>query len=98
MCYHNHHRDKSGKSKGTAPIALLTGQALQSDWVALVLQQVAAGHHVACSASEPPRASLALRPNPCEHPRPTQMAAEPAFVKPAADVGNASTRQRGKAA
>ena len=98
MFYHNHHRYKSGKRKGKAPIELLTGQALQSDWVELLLQQVAEGHHVAFSASEPPRASLALLPNPFEHPRPTQMSVEPAFVKPAADFGNASTRQMGKAA
>ena len=98
MFSHHHHRYKSGKSKGKAPIELLTGQALQSDWVELFLHQVAEGHHVAFSASEPPRASLALLPNPLEHPRPTQRSAEPAFVKPAADCGHASTRQMGKAA
>jgi len=98
MFYHNHHRYKSGKRKGKAPIELLTGQALQSDWVDLLLHQVAAGHQVACGASEPSRASLELLPNPLERPRPAQMSSESAFVKPAADVSDASTRQRGKAA
>jgi len=98
MFYHNHHRYKSGKRKGKAPIELLTGQALQSDWVDLLLRQVAAGHQVACGASEPSRASLELLPNPLERPRPAQMSSESAFVKPAADVSDASTRQRGKAA
>jgi hypothetical protein len=98
MFYHNHHRYKSGKRQGKAPIELLTGQALQSDWVDLLLHQVAAGHQVACGASEPSSASLGLLPNPFERPRPAQMSSEPAFVKPAADFGNASTRQRGKAA
>jgi hypothetical protein len=98
MFYHNHHRYKSGKRKGKAPIELLTGQALQSDWVDLLLHQVAVGHQVACGASEPSRASLELLPNPLERPRPAQMSSESAFVKPAADVSDASTRQRGKAA
>jgi hypothetical protein len=98
MFYHNHHRYKSGKRKGKAPIELLTGQALQSDWVDLLLSQVAAGHQVACGASAPSRASLELLPHPLERPRPAQMSSEPVCVKAAADVSNASTRQRDKAA
>jgi len=98
MFYHNHHRYKSGKRKGQAPIELLTGQALQSDWVDLLLHQVAAGHQVACGASEPSRALLELLPHPLERPRPAQMSAEPACVKAAADVSDSSTRQRDKAA
>ena len=98
MFYHNHHRYKSGKRKGKAPIALLTGQALQSGWVALLLHQVAEKHQVALGASEASRASLELLPNPCARPRPTQTSSEPAFVKSAADFGHASTRQMDKAA
>ena len=98
MFYHNHRRYKSGKRKGQAPIELLTGQALQSDWVDLLLHQVAAGHQVACGASEPSRALRELLPHPLERPRPAQMSAEPACVKAAADVSDSSTRQRDKAA
>src|SRR4030095_3205406 len=89
MFYHNHRRYKSGKRKGQAPIELLTGQALQSDWVDLLLHQVAAGHQVACGASEPSRALLELLPHPLERPRPAQMSPEPACVKSAADVSDA---------
>lgn len=98
MFYHNHHRYKSGKRKGKAPIALLTGRVLQSDWVDLLLHQVAAGYQGACGSSEPSRASRELLPHLLERPRPAQMSSEPACVKPAADVSDASTRQRGKAA
>jgi hypothetical protein len=38
MFYHNHRRYKSGKRQGKAPIELLTGEALEADWVALLLQ------------------------------------------------------------
>ena len=92
MFYHDHHRYQSGKRKGKAPIELLTDQALQSDWVDLLL------HQVACGASEPSRAARELLPNPFERPRPAAMSSEPAFVKPAADCGNTATRHMGKAA
>src|SRR5438128_10141133 len=36
--YHNHRRYKSGKRQGKAPIELLTGEALEADWVELLLQ------------------------------------------------------------
>ena len=98
MFYHNHHRYKSGKRKGKAPIELLTGQALQSDWVDLLLQQGAEERQDAYGASEPSRSLLELLPNPFEHPRPAQRSSESACVKPAADFDNASTRQRVKAA
>lgn len=38
MFYHNHRRYKSGRRQGKAPIELLTGQALQGDWVDLLIQ------------------------------------------------------------
>src|SRR5712691_13392463 len=37
MFYHNHRRYKSGKRQGKAPIELLTGEALDADWVALLI-------------------------------------------------------------
>jgi len=39
MFYHNHRRYKSGKRKGKAPIELLTGEALEADWVELLTLQ-----------------------------------------------------------
>ena len=38
MCHHNHRRYKSGKRQGKAPIELLTGEALEADWVELLRQ------------------------------------------------------------
>jgi hypothetical protein len=38
MFYHNHRRYKSGKRQGKAPIELLTGEALEVDWIELLLQ------------------------------------------------------------
>jgi hypothetical protein len=38
MFYHNHRRYKSGRRQGKAPIELLTGEALQGDWVDLLMQ------------------------------------------------------------
>jgi len=38
MFYHNHRRYKSGKRQGKAPIELLTGETLESDWVDLLIQ------------------------------------------------------------
>src|SRR4029450_12148580 len=45
MFYHNHRRYKSGKRQGKAPIELLTGEALEADWVALLIQHVQATSH-----------------------------------------------------
>jgi len=38
MFYHHHRRYKSGKRQGKAPIELLTGEALEVDWIALFIQ------------------------------------------------------------
>jgi hypothetical protein len=38
MFYHNHRRYKGGRRQGKAPIELLTGEALQGDWVGLLIQ------------------------------------------------------------
>lgn len=40
MFYHNHHRYKSGKRKGQAPLELLTGKPLPAEWWELLSQQV----------------------------------------------------------
>ncbi len=40
MFYHNHHRYKSGKREGKAPIELLTGEPFEAEWWELLLQQV----------------------------------------------------------
>ena len=40
MFYHNHHRYKSGKRKGRAPLELLTGKPLPAEWWELLIQQI----------------------------------------------------------
>src|SRR2546428_7921074 len=42
MFYHNHRRYKSGKRPVKAPIELLTGEALDAAWVALLIQHTQA--------------------------------------------------------
>src|ERR687896_2118821 len=53
MFYHNHHRYKGGRRQGTAPIELLTGEALQSDWVDLLIQHKREAEANANRASSP---------------------------------------------
>ncbi|WP_286019323.1 hypothetical protein, partial [Candidatus Venteria ishoeyi] len=40
MFYHNHHRYKSGKRKGKAPIEILTGEKLEKNWLQLLFDTV----------------------------------------------------------
>jgi hypothetical protein len=98
MFYHNHHRYKSGKRQGKAPIELLTGQALEIDWVDLLLQQVGAGHHAALGASQPFSMPLELVPNPHERSRPIETSPDVAIAKPIVDGDSVSPPPMGKAA
>src|SRR5216117_2687241 len=63
MFYHNHRRYKSGKRQGKAPLELLTGEALDADWVALLIQHTQAASQGPSLTS---RAPLALVPYPPE--------------------------------
>jgi len=62
LFYHNHRRYKSGKRKGKAPIELLTGEALEADWVELLRQQINRQQEATLNACEPARAPRQLRP------------------------------------
>ena len=48
MFYHNHHRYKSGRRKGQAPLELLTGKPLPAQWWELLIQQVKKGAFPKC--------------------------------------------------
>ena len=98
MFYHNHHRYKSGKRQGKAPIELLTGQAFETDWVDLLLQQVGEGHHAALGTSQPFSMPLALVPNPHERARPIETSPDVAIAKPIVDGDSVSPPPMGKAA
>ena len=60
MFYHNHRRYKGGKRKDKAPIELLTGKTLESDWVDLLIQHK---REAEPNASVAPRAPLELVPS-----------------------------------
>jgi hypothetical protein len=62
MFYHNHRRYKSGKRQGKAPIELLTGEAMQAEWVELLRPQINRQHEATPEVCEPARAPLQLRP------------------------------------
>jgi len=70
MFYHNHRRYKSGKRQGKAPIELLTGEALEADWVALLIQHTQEASRGASLTSSAP---LALVPHRHEHTTPAPM-------------------------
>jgi len=67
MFYHNHRRYKSGKRQGKAPIELLTGEALEADWVALLIQHTQEASRGASLTSSSP---LELVPHRHEHTTP----------------------------
>ena len=69
MFYHNHRRYKSGKRQGKAPIELLTGEALEADWVELLLQHTQEASRGASLTSSSP---LELVPQRHEHTTPSQ--------------------------
>ncbi len=69
MFYHNQRRYKSGKRQGKAPIELLTGEALEADWVELLLQHT---QDASRGASLTSGSSLELVPHRHEHTTPSQ--------------------------
>ena len=69
MFYHNHRRYKSGKRQGKAPIELFTGEALDADWVELLIQHTQGTSSGTSLTSSSP---LALVPHCHEHPTPSQ--------------------------
>ena len=72
MFYHNHHRYKSGKRQGKAPIELLTGKPLEAQWWELLLQQVNSTQDATTTDASPPRPLLPLMVN---HDRRTEQRA-----------------------
>jgi hypothetical protein len=79
MFYHNHRRYKSGKRQGKAPIELLTGEALEADWVALLIQHVQATSHSPSLAASTP---LALMPHRHEPTTPSPLPPGQASLEP----------------
>ena len=82
MFYHNHRRYKSGKRQGKAPIELLTGEALEADWVALLIQHTQEASRGASLTSSSP---LALVPHRHEHTTPSQTPPGQAILEPSTE-------------
>ena len=82
MFYHNHRRDKSGKRQGKAPIELLTGEALEADWVARLLQHAQEASQGPSLTSSTPRV---LMPHSHEHTTPSQTPPSQATLEPSTE-------------
>jgi len=79
MFYHNHRRYKSGKRQGKAPIELLTGEALEADWVELLIQHIQETSQSTSLASSSP---LELVPHRHEPTTPSQTPPGQAILEP----------------
>jgi hypothetical protein len=96
MFYHNHHRYKSGKRQGKAPMELLTGTPLAAPWWELLLRHVKTEQGVPSDTlpSRPPLHLVRHTDGKTEH---QVMAADPAIVdRP--DVAEHTRRDKGSAA
>jgi hypothetical protein len=83
MFYHNHRRYKSGKRQGKAPIELLTGEALQGDWVDLLIQHKREASTNASGVSSP---VLEFVPRHHGQTAPLGIPPDQAVCKPSADA------------
>jgi len=84
MFYHNQRRYKSGKRQGKAPIELLTGEALEADWVELLIQHTQGTFQ---DPSLPSSSPLALVSHCDEPTTPSQMPPGPETLVPSTEAG-----------
>jgi hypothetical protein len=83
MFYHNHRRYRGGRRQGKAPIELLTGKALQGDWVDLLIQHKREASANARGASSP---VFELLPSHHEQTAPAEIPTDQAVCEPSADA------------
>src|SRR5256886_6350304 len=83
MFYHNHRRYKSGRRQGKAPIELLTGEALQGDWVELLIQHK---REASANANESSSPVLGCVPRHPGQTAPLEIPADEAVCEPSADA------------
>jgi hypothetical protein len=95
MFYHNHRRYKSGKRQGKAPIELLTGEALEADWVALLIQHVQETSHGPSLAASAP---LALMPHRHEPTTPSPLLPGQASLEPGTESALSGSSMEAEAA
>ncbi len=82
MFYHNRRRYKGGRRQGKASIELLSGEALQGDWVDLFIQHKREASAHASGASSP---MLAFVPSPHGQTLPSQTPPDQTICEPSAD-------------
>jgi gamma-glutamyl:cysteine ligase YbdK (ATP-grasp superfamily) len=85
MFDHNHRRYNSGRRTGKAPIELLTGEALQADWVELFIQHK---QEVSRDASGAARPALEVVLGRHGQTPPSETPSGPAICAPSADAGH----------
>ena len=83
MFYHNHRRYKGGRRQGKAPIELLTGEALQGDWIDLLIQHKREADAKASGVSSP---TLELVPNHHGQTAPPEIPSDQAVCDPSANA------------
>ena len=83
MFYHNHRRYKSGKRPGKAPIALLTGEAVEIAWIELLIQHTQGASH---APSWPSSSPLALGSHDAEPTTPSQRPPSPEALAPSTEA------------
>jgi hypothetical protein len=83
MFYHNHRRYRSGRRQGKAPIELLTGEALQGDWVDLLIQHK---REASANANESSSPVLALVPSHHGQTPPSEIPSDQAVCEPSANA------------
>ena len=83
MFYHNHRRYRSGRRPGKAPIELLTGEALQGDWVDLLIQHK---RETGANANESPSPVLEFVPRHHGQTAPSEIPSDQAVCEPSADT------------
>ena len=87
MFYHNHRRYKGGRRQSKAPIELLTGEALQGDWVDLLIQHK---REVTANTSGASNPILELVPSRHGQTLPPEMPTGPVVCESSADTDPSS--------
>jgi hypothetical protein len=85
MFYHNHRRYRGGRPQGKAPIELLTGEALQGDWIDLLIQHK---REAGANANESPSPVLEVVPSHHGQTTPSEIPSDQAVCEPSADAGH----------
>jgi hypothetical protein len=83
MFYHNHRRYKGGRRQGKAPIELLTGEALQGDWVDLLIQHK---REACANANESPSPVLEVGPSHPGQTAPSEIPSDQMVYEPSPDA------------